>query len=80
MIGSPGFKISSVIHRAFRNADVPSSIGKTAPDSCSVYTVSKGKVLKIKSGSEPSTPTSATSSMPHNVFSPRRPDSAKFQP
>ncbi|XP_075493091.1 U-box domain-containing protein 35-like isoform X1 [Primulina tabacum] len=75
-----GASSRGAISRAFRNTDVPSSIGKSAPDSCSVYTVSKGKVLKIKSGSEPSTPTSATSSMPHNVFSPHCPDSAKFRP
>ncbi|XP_073139207.1 U-box domain-containing protein 35-like isoform X2 [Henckelia pumila] len=75
-----GASSRGAISRAFRNSDVPSSIGKSAPDPCSVYTVSKGKVLKIKSGSEPSTPTSATSSMPHNVFSPPCPDSAKFHP
>ncbi|KAL2534044.1 Protein kinase protein with adenine nucleotide alpha hydrolase-like domain [Abeliophyllum distichum] len=39
----------SYITRAFRNLDVPSSLGKSAPDFCSVYAISKTRVLKIKS-------------------------------
>ncbi|KZV24893.1 U-box domain-containing protein 52-like [Dorcoceras hygrometricum] len=79
-----GASTHGAISRAFRNTDVPSSIAKTAPDSCAVYTASKAKVVEIKSGSELSTPTSATSStnssMRQNVFSPHCPDSAKFRP
>ncbi|KAL7114029.1 hypothetical protein ACP275_04G095800 [Erythranthe tilingii] len=63
-----GASSRSAIARAFRNADVPTSVGKYAPDSCSVYAVSKGKAIKIKSASEPVTPIS----VPDNPFSPDR--------
>ncbi|GFP85711.1 U-box domain-containing protein 52 [Phtheirospermum japonicum] len=47
-----GASSRSAIARAFRNADVPTSVGKSAPDSCTVYAISKGRTLKIKSASE----------------------------
>ncbi|KAK3007451.1 hypothetical protein RJ639_014998, partial [Escallonia herrerae] len=54
----------SVSHRAFRNtADVPTSLGKSVPDFCSVYAVAKGKPAQtIKSAIRPPTPRSAASS------------------
>ncbi|KAL3618218.1 hypothetical protein CASFOL_038539 [Castilleja foliolosa] len=42
----------SAISRAFRNADVPTSVGKLAPDFCTIYAISKGRTIKIKSASE----------------------------
>ncbi|KAL3632942.1 hypothetical protein CASFOL_025926 [Castilleja foliolosa] len=48
--------------RAFKNTDIPTSMGKYAPDSCSVYVVSKTKVVKLKSTSQPDTPSSSTTS------------------
>ncbi|GER28389.1 protein kinase family protein [Striga asiatica] len=66
-----GASSRAAILRAFKNADVPSSVARCAPDSCTVYAVSKGKVVKLKSGSQPETPSSSTSSMPRNaLFSP----------
>ncbi|GER53543.1 protein kinase family protein [Striga asiatica] len=65
-----GSSSRGAVVRAFKNADVPSSVGKYAPDSCTVFVVSKGKVVKLKSGSQPETPSSTTSSMPRNAFSP----------
>ncbi|CAA0821152.1 Protein kinase protein with adenine nucleotide alpha hydrolases-like domain [Striga hermonthica] len=66
-----GASSRAAILRAFKNADVPSSVARCAPDSCTVYAVSKGKVVKLKSGSQPETPSSSTSSVPRNaLFSP----------
>ncbi|XP_073024932.1 U-box domain-containing protein 35-like [Primulina eburnea] len=57
-----GASTRNAISRAFRNADVPSCVAKSAPDYCSVYVISKGgKALKIKSATELTVPTSATS-------------------
>ncbi|KAL6563312.1 hypothetical protein OROHE_005899 [Orobanche hederae] len=56
----------SAIARAFRNADVPTSLGKLASDSCTVYAISKGRTLKIKSASEVIT---ETCSRPNSVLS-----------
>ncbi|GER45034.1 kinase family protein [Striga asiatica] len=47
------------IARAFRNADVPTSVGKYAPDSCTVFAISKGRMLKIKTAIEPILETNA---------------------
>ncbi|CAA3023268.1 U-box domain-containing 52-like [Olea europaea subsp. europaea] len=66
-----GASSRSYIKRAFRNLDVPSSLGKSAPNSCSVYTVSKTRVLKIKSVS----PNTIRQS-PHTGFSPDTASSA----
>ncbi|KAL0354521.1 UNVERIFIED_CONTAM: U-box domain-containing protein 52 [Sesamum radiatum] len=66
--------------RAFKFTDVPSSVAKHAPDSCSVYAVSKGKVQKLKSSTKPETPSSATCSIPRNAFSPETTHAAKFHP
>ncbi|KAL6996297.1 hypothetical protein U1Q18_006430 [Sarracenia purpurea var. burkii] len=52
----------NALTRAFRNADVPTSLCKTAPDFCSVYVVLKGKVQTARPASQPCTPGSATSS------------------
>lgn len=52
----------SWLPRAFRNVDVPTTVSKSAPDFCSVYVASKGKVQNAKTASQPSTPTSATGS------------------
>lgn len=57
-----GSSSRSALTRAFKNADVPSSLGRSAPDFCSVYAVSKGKVMNIRTASRPPTPSSTTSS------------------
>ncbi|KAL0415075.1 UNVERIFIED_CONTAM: U-box domain-containing protein 52 [Sesamum latifolium] len=66
--------------RAFKFADVPSSVAKHAPDYCTVYAVSKGKVQKLKSSTKPETPSSATCSIPRNAFLPESTHAAKFHP
>lgn len=48
-------------HRKFRNADVPSSLLKMAPDFCTVYVIAKGKIQTMRSASRPATPTSSIS-------------------
>lgn len=53
-----GFIYLFIYRRAFRNADVATYVGRYAPDFCTVYAVSKGRALKIKSASEPVTPIS----------------------
>ncbi|KAL6491744.1 hypothetical protein OROGR_034109 [Orobanche gracilis] len=65
----------SAIARAFRNADVPTSLGKLAPDSCTVYAISKGRTLKIKSASELIT---ETCSRPNSVLSHNSAGSPRF--
>ncbi|KAL6559986.1 hypothetical protein OROGR_005103 [Orobanche gracilis] len=65
-----GASSRGAIVRAFKNADVPTSVGKYAPDSCTVYVISKGKVVKLKSTSQPDTPGSSTSPMTRTAFSP----------
>ncbi|KAG8388409.1 hypothetical protein BUALT_Bualt02G0122900 [Buddleja alternifolia] len=67
------------IARAFRNADVPTCVGRSVHDSCTVYVVSKGRAQKIRSASEPVTPNSETTSKPNSVFSPDTLGSPKFR-
>ncbi|XP_038707560.1 U-box domain-containing protein 52-like isoform X2 [Tripterygium wilfordii] len=50
----------NVLTRKFRNPDVPSSLLKSAPDSCAVYVISKGKVYTSRTASQPQTPSQAT--------------------
>lgn len=35
------------VHRKFKNQDVPTTLLKTAPDFCSVYVISKGKIMSV---------------------------------
>ncbi|XP_019054017.1 PREDICTED: U-box domain-containing protein 35-like [Nelumbo nucifera] len=37
----------------FRSADVPTSVSKGAPDFCTVYVISKGKISSVRSASRP---------------------------
>ncbi|XP_068636217.1 U-box domain-containing protein 35-like [Aristolochia californica] len=39
--------------RKFKNLDVPSTLGRTAPDFCTVYVIAKGKVMTVRSASRP---------------------------
>ncbi|XP_020548150.1 uncharacterized protein LOC105157847 [Sesamum indicum] len=75
-----GASSRGALARAFKFTDVPSSVVKHAPDSCTVYAVSKGKVQKLKSSTKPETPSSATCSIPRNAFSPEGTHPAKFHP
>ncbi|KAL0463807.1 UNVERIFIED_CONTAM: U-box domain-containing protein 52 [Sesamum latifolium] len=62
-----GASSRGALARAFKNTDIPTSVGRHAPDFCSVFCVSKGKVLKIKCGKEPLFPITPTNSMPQNT-------------
>ncbi|KAL8537783.1 hypothetical protein ACS0TY_012789 [Phlomoides rotata] len=66
-----GTSSRGAIARAFKNADVATSVGKFAPDFCSVYAVSKGKAQKIKSSTDyiPSIALSSDVSANSPVFS-----------
>ncbi|KAF5748057.1 U-box domain-containing protein 52-like [Tripterygium wilfordii] len=39
--------------RRFKTADIPGSVSKGAPDFCSVYVISKGKISSMRSASRP---------------------------
>uniref|UniRef100_F6HXZ9 Protein kinase domain-containing protein n=1 Tax=Vitis vinifera TaxID=29760 RepID=F6HXZ9_VITVI len=49
-------------HRKFRNPDVPTCLAKSAPESCAVYVISKGKIQSVRSAIRFQTPTSSVSS------------------
>ncbi|KAJ8557745.1 hypothetical protein K7X08_004511 [Anisodus acutangulus] len=57
-----GASTCNALTRAFKNQDVPSSLSKSVPEFCSIYAISRGKVLKLKSPSQPATPSSKASS------------------
>lgn len=68
--------LSSII-RAFKNTDISSYLGNSAPDTYSVYAISKVRVLKLKSVSQPFTPNSSRKS-PHSRCSPDIPACEDF--
>ena len=45
--------LSFALNRKFRNYDVSTNILKLAPDFCSVYVISKGKVASVRSAQRP---------------------------
>ncbi|KAM3747273.1 hypothetical protein ACB098_05G022800 [Castanea mollissima] len=47
----------NALTRKFRNADVPSTLLKSAPGFCAVYVISKGKVQIARKADQPQTPT-----------------------
>lgn len=57
-----GASTRNALTRAFKVQDVPSSLSKSVPEFCSIYAISRGKVLKLKSASQPATPSSKASS------------------
>ncbi|XP_009624934.1 U-box domain-containing protein 35-like [Nicotiana tomentosiformis] len=57
-----GASTRNALARAFKNQDVPSSLTRSVPEFCSIYAISRGKVLKLKSASQPATPSSKASS------------------
>ncbi|CAK9162211.1 unnamed protein product [Ilex paraguariensis] len=58
-----GASSRSALTRAFRNVDVPTNLGRSAPNFCSVYAISsKGKVQNVKLASRPPTPSTTSSS------------------
>ncbi|CAI9757690.1 unnamed protein product [Fraxinus pennsylvanica] len=67
----------SAIARAFKNIDVASYLGKSAPDTCSVYAISKERVLKLKSVSQPFKLNGSRKS-PHSGCSPDTPSCEDF--
>ena len=44
--------------RRFKATDIPGSVAKGAPDFCSVYVISKGKIQSMRSASRPAPPSS----------------------
>lgn len=45
--------VISNVNRKFKGIDVPSSLVKTVPDFCSVFVVSKGKLVTARSAQRP---------------------------
>ena len=56
--------LSCGCHRKFRNYDVSTSITKSAPDFCSVYVISKGKVVSVRSAQRPVVNTAVPPKLP----------------
>ncbi|XP_020581904.1 U-box domain-containing protein 52-like [Phalaenopsis equestris] len=54
-----GASTRNAITRKFRNPDVPSNVAKSAPDFCTVYVISKGKQVTVRSAKShaPTNPT-----------------------
>ena len=50
--------------RKFKSIDVPSSIVKSAPDFCSVFVISKGKLVTVKNALRPALNTAAPPRQP----------------
>lgn len=57
--------------RKFKGPDVPTSVIKTAPEFCSVYVISKGKIISARAALRPV----ANTAMP-----PRQPSPLAIQP
>ncbi|RWR88003.1 U-box domain-containing protein 52 isoform X2 [Cinnamomum micranthum f. kanehirae] len=51
-----GTSSRNAISKKFRTHDVPSSVVKSAPDFCTVYVISKTKVMTVRSASRPLPP------------------------
>nr|DAD44358.1 TPA_asm: hypothetical protein HUJ06_002588 [Nelumbo nucifera] len=72
-----GASSRNAITRRFRNADVASCLTKSAPDFCTVYVISKGKVSTVRSASRPvpapSNPNPPPSKQPLIVLPPQFP-------
>ncbi|OAY26885.1 U-box domain-containing protein 35 isoform X2 [Manihot esculenta] len=50
-----GSSTRNALTRKFKNQDVPTSLIKAAPDFCSVYVISKGKIMSVKTAQRPAT-------------------------
>ncbi|XP_028553472.1 U-box domain-containing protein 51-like [Dendrobium catenatum] len=48
-----GASSRNAITRKFKNPDVPSNVAKSAPDFCTVYVISKGKQVSVRSARSP---------------------------
>ncbi|KAF5748337.1 U-box domain-containing protein 51-like isoform X3 [Tripterygium wilfordii] len=59
----------------FKNQDVPSSLMKSAPDYCSVYVISKGKIMSVRLAARPAANTAA----PPRIPSVQLADRAEFE-
>ncbi|XP_062101126.1 U-box domain-containing protein 34-like isoform X2 [Humulus lupulus] len=54
----------NALTRKFKSTDVPSSIVKSAPDFCSVFVISKGKIVTAKTAQRPALNTAAPPRQP----------------
>ncbi|EEF41037.1 kinase, putative [Ricinus communis] len=52
----------NALTRKFKNPDAPSTLLKSAPESCAVYVISKGKLQTLRPASRPLTASDSTSS------------------
>ncbi|KAK3437453.1 hypothetical protein EUGRSUZ_C02137 [Eucalyptus grandis] len=57
--------------RTFKATDVPSSVAKGAPDFCTVYVITKGKITTMRSATRPAPMASPLSNQIHNQLVPR---------
>ncbi|WJZ98531.1 hypothetical protein VitviT2T_017046 [Vitis vinifera] len=70
VVGAPS---RSGFIRRFKTTDVPSSVLKAAPDFCTVYVISKGKITSVRSATRPvpnPSPPPTASSLHQNQASP----------
>ncbi|KAJ9183607.1 hypothetical protein P3X46_007436 [Hevea brasiliensis] len=62
-----GASTRNALTRKFKTQDVPTSLIKSAPDFCSVYVISKGKIMSVKTAQRPA----ANPPIPPKVPSPQ---------
>lgn len=49
------------INRTFKQADVPTSVSRVAPDFCTIYVIAKGKISSIRPGKNVNKQTTSSS-------------------
>lgn len=61
------------IHRKFKGVDISTTVMKSAPDFCSVYIISKGKILSVRTAQRPAANTAAPPRQPSPGIPPQIP-------
>lgn len=61
------------IHRKFKSVDISTTVMKSAPDFCSVYVISKGKILSVRTAQRPAANTATPPRQPSPGIPPQIP-------
>lgn len=56
-----------LFYRRFKTTDVPSSVSKGAPDFCTVYVISKGKISSVRSATSAAAKASPRNQVQHQA-------------
>ncbi|XP_065850876.1 U-box domain-containing protein 52 isoform X2 [Euphorbia lathyris] len=65
-----GASTRNALTRKFKNPDVPSSLIKSAPDFCSIYVISKGKIVSVRTAQRPAAAPSLPPKTPNSLNPP----------